>query len=225
ASGGTAAEEVQEACRLLQSWQDLGGLEKGPDALLQLAVVAFMEADRCSQDGCQYLLDAVALAKLGLRAPQAFGFKVLLLLLFNRLHLPRLMWQLYSTMDIKNIQHESLSYLVFDALAMCPELREVCRSIQAFHEDLDKDGGDALSAAFQMPGILCRAPEYADGIMQISRSLMWGKAIVEETAADLAASSSWEQLAESCRQSRVLALVADQPLEHWAWRRTKTGFC
>ncbi|CAJ1394497.1 unnamed protein product [Effrenium voratum] len=101
---------------------------------------------------------------------------------------------------------------------MCPELREVCRSIQAFHEDLDKDGGDALSAAFQMPGILCRAPEYADGIMQISRSLMWGKAIVEETAADLAASSSWEQLAESCRQSRVLALVADQPLEHWAWR-------
>eukprot|EP00913_Durusdinium_trenchii_P009509 g8938.t1 len=76
-------------------------------------------------------------------------------------------------------------------------------------EDLDKDGGDALTGAFQVQGILCRAPEYADGLLEVSRSLMWGRAIVEETACELAA-SSWEAL--ECRQLRVLARVNPRDL-------------
>ncbi|CAK9046016.1 unnamed protein product [Durusdinium trenchii] len=214
-----SAAEVLEARRLIESWQELGGAAGGPEALLQLAVVAFIEADRWSCNKAtdrQHLLDAIALAHMGLaQQPLAFGFKVLLLLLYKALDLPQLMMKLFSTMDIKNIQHESLSYLVLDAANGPEQIQQVCRSILAFHEDLDKDGGDALTGAFQVQGILCRAPEYADGLLEVSRSLMWGRAIVEETACELAA-SSWEAL--ECRQLRVLARVAEQPPEQWAWR-------
>eukprot|EP00434_Breviolum_minutum_P036035 symbB.v1.2.031913.t1/scaffold3736.1/size51197/1 len=98
---------VSEARRLVESWQDFGGFDGGPDALLQLAVVALIEADRLSQPkgDRQHLLDAVALAQMALtQQPQVFGYKVLLLLLYNALDLPVLMMKLYSTMDIKNIQ-------------------------------------------------------------------------------------------------------------------------
>ena len=50
----------------------------------------------------------------------------------------------------------------------------------------------ALSGA-----VLCRAPEYVDGLLEMSRSLMWGRAIVEETNSELMA-SSWENL--DCRR-------------------------
>eukprot|EP00913_Durusdinium_trenchii_P032423 g30358.t1 len=103
-----SAAEVLEARRLIESWQELGGAAGGPEALLQLAVVAFIEADRWSCNKAtdrQHLLDAIALAHMGLaQQPLAFGFKVLLLLLYKALDLPQLMMKLFSTMDIKNIQ-------------------------------------------------------------------------------------------------------------------------
>lgn len=221
AAGAECAAEVLEARRLVESWQDLGGFEGGPDALLQLAVVALLEADRAADPakapGRQHLLDAIGLAQMALaQQPHVFGFKVLLMLLYNALDLPVLMMKLYSTMDIKNIQHESLSYLVLDSLRDPEKLQQVSRSIQAFHEDLDKDGQDALNAAFQMQGAVhCRAPEYVDGLLKVSHSMMWGRAIVEETVSELSG-SSWETL--ECRQLRVLQLVAEVPSEKWAWR-------
>ena len=64
--------------------------------------------------------------------------------------------------------------------------------------------------------MLCRAPEYADGIFEVwsprhlrsmsaevSRSAMWAKAIVQETAMELNA-SSWETL--ECRPGKWGAL-------------------
>ncbi|CAE7534198.1 unnamed protein product [Symbiodinium necroappetens] len=118
-------------------------------------------------------------------------------------------------------KHESLSHLVFDALEnICPEqFREVCRSIQSFHEDLDKDGNDCLHAAFGMQGVLCRVPEYVDSIAQVSNSFMWARAVIEETAADVAAAASWEALVESCgRQFRMLSAIAEKPSSHWSSR-------
>eukprot|EP00434_Breviolum_minutum_P031382 symbB.v1.2.027752.t1/scaffold2871.1/size68436/4 len=63
--------------------------------------------------------------------------------------------------------------------------------------------------------VLCRAPEYVDGILEVSRSLMWGRAVVEESAGELA-TGSWETL--ECRQLRVLSLVAELPPDSWAKR-------
>eukprot|EP00439_Symbiodinium_sp_Y106_P067636 s1890_g11.t1 len=107
----SAAEEA-EACRLVETWIRFGGgsgaENKSPEALLQLAVVALIEADRWSPNKAadrQHLLDAVVLAQLGLTEQKhAFGFKVLLLLLYNALGLPMLMFKVFSTMAIKNIQ-------------------------------------------------------------------------------------------------------------------------
>eukprot|EP00435_Cladocopium_sp_Y103_P005068 s4654_g1.t1 len=100
--------------------------------------------------------------------------------------------------------HESLSYLVLDSLRDPEKLQQVSRSIQAFHEDWDMNRA-----------VLCRAPEYVDGLLEVSHSVMWGRAIVEETASELSG-TSWETL--ECRQLRVLQLVAELPSEKWAWR-------
>ncbi|CAE7702548.1 NAA25 [Symbiodinium sp. CCMP2456] len=107
----SVAEEA-EACRLVETWIRFGGgsgaENKSPEALLQLAVVALIEADRWSPNKAadrQHLLDAVVLAQWGLTEQKhAFGFKVLLLLLYNALGLPMLMFKVFSTMAIKNIQ-------------------------------------------------------------------------------------------------------------------------
>ncbi|CAE7861960.1 NAA25, partial [Symbiodinium sp. KB8] len=96
----SVAEEA-EACRLVETWIRFGGgsgaENKSPEALLQLAVVALIEADRWSPNKAadrQHLLDAVVLAQLGLTEQKhAFGFKVLLLLLYKALGLPMLMFK------------------------------------------------------------------------------------------------------------------------------------
>eukprot|EP00931_Biecheleriopsis_adriatica_P067946 TRINITY_DN41_c1_g1_i1.p1 TRINITY_DN41_c1_g1~~TRINITY_DN41_c1_g1_i1.p1 ORF type:complete len:1105 (+),score=282.47 TRINITY_DN41_c1_g1_i1:439-3315(+) len=231
----SAAGEAAEASELLETWASFGGgkvaegetSNMATEVLLQLAVVAIMEADRdcCRESKAadrRYLLDAIALAELGLREnPHAFCFKVLLLLLHAALGLPGQMLNVFGGMDIKNIQHESLSYLVLDVLSVngsLEPLREVCRNIQGFHEDLDKDGNEALGAAFHK-GVLPRAPEYVDSIAQVSQSLMWGRAVVEETASDVGSATSWDSLVEVLgRRHRILSFIAGRPTEHWVLR-------
>eukprot|EP00930_Biecheleria_cincta_P050061 TRINITY_DN35243_c0_g1_i1.p1 TRINITY_DN35243_c0_g1~~TRINITY_DN35243_c0_g1_i1.p1 ORF type:complete len:1067 (-),score=254.97 TRINITY_DN35243_c0_g1_i1:13-3213(-) len=224
-----AAAEASEASALLESWASFGGVSKekpGPEALLQLAVVSLLELDRT---GClagkardrRYILDGIALARLGLEdQPHAFGFKVLLILLYSALGLPSLMMSVFETMDIKNIQHESLSHLVFDLLrgGNAESLREVCHNIVGFHEDMDKDGGEALAAAF-LKCVLPRAIEYVDSISQANKSLMWGRAVAEEAVLELATAGTWEAVLESLsRQARMVDSVAEKPTEYWVSR-------
>merc|ERR1740139_1784009 len=114
-----------------------------------------------------FLLDAIALADLGItRFPEAFRFKVLLVLLYGMMGLTSAMMKCYGTMEIKNVQHESLSYLVLESLCTfgCQEqIRETCRNIAGFHEGMDKDGCEALSMSLHS-GVYHRTPEYLDAL-------------------------------------------------------------
>ncbi|CAE8587306.1 unnamed protein product, partial [Polarella glacialis] len=99
----------------------------------------------------------------------------------------------------------------------------VCKNIEGFHEDLDKDGSEALSTAFNM-GALQRVPEYIDSLTQVSRSLMWGRAVVEEALLDVGAATSWESMGECLRrQSMTVSAICDKPAGYWVLRNQDRG--
>merc|ERR1712008_359696 len=85
----------------------------------------------------------------------------------------------WNSLDIKNIQRESLSYLVLDSLRSSGSfdaLRDVCRQVVHFHEDIDKDGGDALSLAFRN-GVFHGVPEYLQALESMNCSAMWAVSV------------------------------------------------
>mmetsp|Transcript_16174 Transcript_16174/g.50500 ORF Transcript_16174/g.50500 Transcript_16174/m.50500 type:complete len:1049 (-) Transcript_16174:38-3184(-) len=225
--GASAEDLLGDARGLLQRWATARGADnpQGPDDLLALAVAALADLDRrCCRhpslpQGGTYLIDAVAIADIGLSAnPHAFQLKVLLVLIYGVLGAPGPMLQIYNKMDIKNIQHESLSYLVLDVLSSlgCHDsLHEVCQSIIQFHEEADKDGGDALSMAFHS-GVLHRVPEYLESLTRMGRSALWGRAVVDEVLCDLGQSQTWDALTECLfRQSVLVSAIASKPAGHW----------
>lgn len=194
-----------------------------PEEFLLLAVVELVDADRAAgaMGGREHLMDALALAELGVsRYPQAFHFNVLLVLINSALCLPSAMLKWYYTLEIKNIQFESLSYLAFDALCLagCHEqIREVGRSIHGFHEDMDKDGEEAVSMAFN--SCLQRAPEYLESLQFVSRSLLWGRAVVEESFCEIGQAPTWEALLEGLsRQSTLVAALKARGDDYWLQR-------
>lgn len=231
ASRKSAESEACEASALLDLWlaqgsSGLGRAKPALETLLQLAAVAFFEMDRiCCLEKKEFdrrhLIDAIALCELGLAtSPHAFTFKVLLLLAHLALGLPALMMTIYNTMDIKNVQHESLSYILLDLVSTSntENARDFLRAVVQFHEDLDKDTGEALQTAFNI-GSLQRLPEYMSSIAQVNHSLMWGKAIIEEVQSELSAATSWELFAEAAnRQASALSFISQKDNEQWASR-------
>jgi len=161
---------------------------------------------------------------LGLDADKlAFQLKVLLALLYGALGASGMLVHVWNTMDIKNIQRESLSYLVLESLRSSGSfdaLRDVCRQVVHFHEDVDKDGGDALGLAFRN-GVLHRIPEYLQALESMNRSTMWAVSVVEETVCDLAQAQSQEAINEALgRQSVMIRDVVGRPVGHWQLRNT-----
>merc|ERR1712218_322507 len=170
------------------------------------------------QDGGRaYLLDAISLAEMALHtAPDAFRFKVLLVLLYGSLGAPTAMLKWYNIMEIKNIQHESLSYLAFDTLCTfgCHDaIREICRNVIQFHEDMDKDGTEAISMAFHN-GVYQRVPEYIESLDLVSRSANWGRAVVEDVLCEVGQAQTWDAIVECLsRQGVMLSMIASRPID------------
>mmetsp|Transcript_54650 Transcript_54650/g.153756 ORF Transcript_54650/g.153756 Transcript_54650/m.153756 type:complete len:1083 (-) Transcript_54650:85-3333(-) len=234
-SDASLSDGLGEAQSLLGKWaaleeQDEGGAGASSqlqDDLLILAVVTLLDMDelccrRLQTGDRKYLLDALGLAQMGLsRSPHAFHFKVLLALISGALGLPTETLRWYNIMEIKNIQHESLSYLVFDVLcsAGCSDnIRDCSKNIVQFHEDIDKDGAEALNATFH--GVVFhRVPEYIGSLEQVSRSLLWARAVVEDTLSEIGQSKTWEEILECFgRQGVLLSMIASKPADYWLLR-------
>lgn len=227
--GASPKNLLDDVQGLLQRWvaskNQEEGKAQGVDEFLALAVTGLVDLDRTccrshsAQGGGMYLLDAIAIADMGFALnPHAFQLKVLLVLLYGVLGVPSAMLQVYNKMDIKNIQHESLSYLVMDVLGSsgCHDsLHEIFQNVAQFHEDMDKDGGDALSMAFQS-GVLHRVPEYLESLWRMGNSVLWGRAVVEEVLGDLGQSQTWDAVTESIgRQGVLVSMIASKPMDQW----------
>eukprot|EP00927_Polykrikos_kofoidii_P067097 TRINITY_DN6261_c0_g1_i1.p1 TRINITY_DN6261_c0_g1~~TRINITY_DN6261_c0_g1_i1.p1 ORF type:complete len:1113 (+),score=203.32 TRINITY_DN6261_c0_g1_i1:84-3422(+) len=170
-----------------------------------------------------YMLDAIAVAQIALtRFPHCFHLRVMLVLLYGNLGLSAPLLQYYAGLEIKNIQHESLSHLAMDALCAVggggDGAREVFGSIVQIHEDVEKDISQALSMAFHN-GVYHRVPEYVESVDRINRSVVWGRATVEETLYDIGQAQALDGVTEALgRQFRTLDSIARRPVDAFAAR-------
>jgi len=237
--GATSASQdglTSEVRSLLEAWVACTDAREGsknesshPGAaeLLALASAELLDLDRaCVQQWGAgiHLVSAIVLAELGLETDQlAFQLKVILAILYGALGASGMMVHVWNTMDIKNIQRESLSYVVLDSLRSSGSfdaIRDVCRQVVHFHEDIDKDGGDVLTLAFRN-GVLHRIPEYLQALESMNRSAMWAVSVVEETVCDLAQAQTQEAINEALgRQSVMIRDIVGRPLGHWQLRNT-----
>lgn len=239
-SSEAAKAEVRQ---LVVGWRSSMGDERhSQEELLILAIVRLMDMDRaqcsdraspCGGGTRQHLLDALALAEMGSAAlPRCFHLRVLLVLLYGALGSIGPMMQWYLALEVKNIQHESISYLALDSLSAFgghEALRDFCSRIREFHEDFDKDVGDALSLSFHS-GVFQRVPEYVSSLDQLCRSVVWGRSILEETLSELGQAATSEACAECVgRQGAVLDQIASRPIDYWCVGNqdyaTFNGFC
>lgn len=229
-----AAEAAKTAARLARALQrgGRGGAEEvrallagaagglaPPEELLLLAVTRLADLGR---GGEGHLLDAIAVAELGIEwYPQAYNFKALLVLLNGRLGLPNTMMKWYSQMAVKNGQHESASFMAFDELCLSgdhEQLLDVARCILGFHEDVDKDGDEALALAYNGSS-LHRSAEYLESLQLRARSLIWGRALVEETFCELGQAQTWEAVLEALsRQGILIDGVKARADDYWSQR-------
>lgn len=232
---GNLEEAAAEVQRLLSNPARQHDRDQGNDSdvalpseeFVLLAAVTLLDMDSKSCSGSQsgatlYGLDALALADMAIsQFPHAFQFRVLLVLMYGTLGLASAMLRWYGTLDVKNIQHESLSYLVFDSLCAVgchDDLSEACRSIIQFHEDIDKDGLEALHATLQN-GVFHRTPEYLEALRCASRSILWGRAVVEEILCEMGQAQTWEALIDALsRQGVLLSTIMNKGPDSWVMR-------
>jgi len=214
-----SAELVTEVRRLLS-------LKSGDAALpseefMLLAIVTLMDLDKQTSGsaGRPYIFDAITLAEMGIAEyPQAFNFKVLLVLMYSSLGLPGPMLKWYSQLEVKNSQHESISYLAFEMLCRTGPsdlLKMVAGSILHFHEDMDRDGDEGVYNAFSGSS-LHRATEYLEALWVGQRSLQWARAVVDESLAEVGQAQTWETLLDNlAKHPFFFQHIQGCEPEHW----------
>lgn len=237
--GSQDSLKAEAACarELLESWAAAkqaaqGGGDEGSQTEDQvlLALATLVELDRAGRaekpeaglEARPHALDAVAVAEAALAAwPECFHLRVLLVVLLGSLGLPGAMLKYYSGLDIKNIQHESLSYLAMDSVCRVGDadsIREVCRGINQIHEDFDRDCSEAITMAFQS-GVYHRVQEYVAGMERMQGSALFGRAVVEEALRELGQAQAWDALAEGLpKKGALLDSFAQRPLGSWVLR-------
>jgi len=232
---GKAQDITADISRLLATWATSSGAAR--DELLCLAVAELADLDLLQRrdlpggadiNARARILDAIALAVVGFKAaPECFQLKVLLVLLHSSLGLPGDTLKCYEELGIKNIQHESMSFLVMDTLAShgCHDsLQEISSRIVGFHEDFDKDAVDALGLAFRS-GTYQRIPEYMEILKKLNCSVLWGRAVVEEVLCEVGQLQTYESLGEYIgRQASKLAAVAARSVDSWVLSNQDRGF-
>ena len=106
-------------------------------AFLRLTIYAPTTASR------EKLLQAAVLLERGLEsAPSNYSFSLLLLRIYALLGCLDLALRLYQQMDVKNIQHLSMSHILLDdasVLSMLPSSRAVQRMVVRYHSDCQKE--------------------------------------------------------------------------------------
>lgn len=202
------------------------------EEFLVLSLMTLLDLDReiCLRPAVvhrAYIMDAITIAEMAAPSmPLCFHISVLLVLLYGSIGCPDAMMKWYAKMDTKNIQHETLSYLVFDVLSTCgtrEHCRNVSRSVLAFHDEMEKDSADAITLAFRT-GIYNRIPEYVDTLTKVSKSILWGRAVVEEALFDLSQAPTFDGLVESfAKHSLLLARVAKIEANSWEVRNQDRG--
>eukprot|EP00928_Gymnodinium_smaydae_P010377 TRINITY_DN13902_c0_g2_i1.p1 TRINITY_DN13902_c0_g2~~TRINITY_DN13902_c0_g2_i1.p1 ORF type:complete len:1068 (-),score=177.91 TRINITY_DN13902_c0_g2_i1:98-3301(-) len=234
-------EETKKAIAYLQSWEQnrnsdsVETSDKPADSActednILLALVTMFDAlsslegplSSSALDERPLLLCAIAWSKLAADSyPQYFHFRVILVLLYSLTGCPGAALQVYNTLEVKNIQHESLSYLMMDtfrSLGCGSQFREFCRTITQFHEDSDKDHMEAINMALQS-GLYHRVAEYVEAAEQICRSASWGRAVIEEIMVDVSQVGTWEALAECvAKRLRMVSSIATRPVDYWTLR-------
>lgn len=194
------------------------------EEFLLLSLVSLLDMDKATSMGSAsahraYMMDAITIAEMEAPSlPHCFHVNVLLVLLYGALGCPERMMKYYAKMDTKNIQHETLAYLVFDALSECgsrDDVRHICRSILYFHEDMEKDSTDAINLAFRT-GIYNRIPEYVNALAKVGNSVLWGRAVVDEALLDLGQAQTLDTLIEGfAKHSLLLARIARSDARVW----------
>eukprot|EP00929_Paragymnodinium_shiwhaense_P041123 TRINITY_DN21382_c0_g2_i2.p1 TRINITY_DN21382_c0_g2~~TRINITY_DN21382_c0_g2_i2.p1 ORF type:complete len:937 (-),score=167.29 TRINITY_DN21382_c0_g2_i2:27-2762(-) len=231
---------ASESTAVLRTWAKAFAEQQAPkpsqadeDSLL-FAALALLDADRatCRTQGLdgarpmalqsrRHLLQVMAVVERALSTwPHCFHFRVLLLLLYGSLGLPSAVSKCYPALEIKNIQHETLSYLGLDAFCAsgCSEELRLVQWILGFHEDADKDASDALNMCFNS-GVYHRVPEYLEFSDLMKRSVHWARSLVEEAMIDICQSQSWDALLEvTGRIGCELDAVAAHSVDHWTLR-------
>mmetsp|Transcript_38226 Transcript_38226/g.61899 ORF Transcript_38226/g.61899 Transcript_38226/m.61899 type:complete len:1008 (+) Transcript_38226:147-3170(+) len=175
----TTTEQVSGLCDLYDASLALGeNLERrerrvGDDALL---LVAHILLDRYNSTwDAQHVIDAVVVLEYGMQqSAYNFQFQLLLMRLYLQLGASRPAKHLHARLQLKHIQHDTLSHLVLPDLLRCgdvPTAKKICESIERFHRDAIRDIGENLVVALRQ-GTLSKVREFVELGLQLQSSAM-----------------------------------------------------
>ncbi|KND04408.1 uncharacterized protein SPPG_00138 [Spizellomyces punctatus DAOM BR117] len=148
-------------------------LQPGDDYLL-LAVHILIQLYSRDRDRKNYLAEAVAVLEYGLqRSKFNFQIKLLLIRLYFELGVFQRMLDLAASLDVKQIQHDTLSFLFTDDLELlgCPELalRSFIKAMTIYASN-ERETPEMIVQAFKY-GTFSKIPEFIRFRDRVRRSL------------------------------------------------------
>ncbi|KAH9197561.1 hypothetical protein AeNC1_000433 [Aphanomyces euteiches] len=166
------------------------------DDLLLLTVLLLVDvytlADSSKFDAAtrrSWLLQAATCLEFGLsRSAYNFQMKLLLCRIYARLGAGSAMFARYQELDIKQIQMDSLSYLILDpllALGQFDEAVATCDAVRALHRTTARDTPEFIARAYRL-GVLSKAQDMTSFLLhKMKRSQMLALATAERVHANL----------------------------------------
>eukprot|EP00743_Colponemidia_sp_Colp-15_P004739 GILK01005104.1.p1 GENE.GILK01005104.1~~GILK01005104.1.p1 ORF type:complete len:1013 (-),score=216.95 GILK01005104.1:144-3125(-) len=130
---------------------------KSGDELALLAAHLLLEESHATGNN-QFLVEACLVLEYGLtQSPHNFQFKLLISKIYALLGSFYPSWQWFTSMSIKHIQLETLSYLALPHAIECCHFEEashICRELLRFHEEHDRDMPDMIIQSFKHLSLL-----------------------------------------------------------------------